>query len=479
MQPPMVQAVEQLSITTDRAEWEFPPARPTHSSWPKGTPSRFKRIRSLGTNPREVEKAKEEYEDDKFAKSAVESVRSRLAWWRKRAKEHKVAPYPLTVEHLQLLGSLLKRAGYRSAGAYLSVVKNQHIRLGHTWSNALDLELREGKRACERSIGPPQKCGAQDMQKLADLAVGVDPLCSGGPVFPREGTLCGSWWAMREVELSTARCMQVEFLKGEGCGRCVFNLPVTKTDPQALGKKRTHACACSASVGGGESLCPVKVARKLYHGAVHHGPAGAHPIPAMRPLWPSAGGQFITKSAATLTFQKLAALTGTDTRVTGHACRVTGAQAMAVAGVDIWLIQAFCRWAPGLCWSTFGTATCPPSTDVAAKVTKGLRLTEVRENLYQRMEIAVGPERAVECEEEFEQVLEAKVAEMDVTELKHENVQALIEKGMLKAVRETKVKFVLCADSGLGKLHIKKNGTTWWCGRQWSQIVSYECPEVD
>ena len=53
-------------------------------------------------------------------------------------------------------------------------------------------------------------------------------------------------------------------------------------------------------------------------------PAGAHLIPAMRPSWPSAEGQFVTKSAATLTFQKLAALTGTDTRVTGHACRVTG-----------------------------------------------------------------------------------------------------------------------------------------------------------
>ena len=102
---------------------------------------------------------------------------------------------------------------------------------------------------------------------------------------------------------------------------------------------------------------------------------------------------------------------------------------------------------------------------------------EVRENLHQRMEVTVGPERAVE-REEFEQVLEAKVAEMDVTELKHENVQALVEKGMLKAVRETKVKFVLCADSGLGKLHIRKNGTTCWCGRQWSHSVSDECQEV-
>ena len=130
-QPPTVQAAEVLSITTDRAEWEFPP-HTTHGTWPKSKPSRFDqedqepRHKSL-----EVEKAKEEYEDDKFAKSAVEFVRLRLAWWRKRAKEHKVAPNPLTVEHLQLLGSLLKRAGYLSAGAYLSVVKNQHNRLGH------------------------------------------------------------------------------------------------------------------------------------------------------------------------------------------------------------------------------------------------------------------------------------------------------------------------------------------------------------
>ena len=87
-------------------------------------------------------------------------------------------------------------------------------------------------------------------------------------------------------------------------------------------------------------LCPVKVARKLHHGAFHHCPDGAHPIP----LWPSVEGQFVSKREATLTFQKLAALTGTDARITGHACRVTGAQAMAVAGVDIRLIQAFCRW---------------------------------------------------------------------------------------------------------------------------------------
>ena len=36
---------------------------------------------------------------------------------------------------------------------------------------------------------------------------------------------------------------------------------------------------------------------------------------------------------------------------------------------------------------------------------------------------------------------------------------------------QKKVKFVLCAQSGLGKLHIMKHGTTCWCGRQWSQSL--------
>ena len=159
-------------------------------------------------------------------------------------------------------------------------------------------------------------------------------------MWPREGALCGCWWAMREVELSTARCLQVTFRSGQGCGLCIFDLPMSKTDPQALGKKRTHSCTCSTN----EALCPVKVARKLHDAALQHSPAGAHPLQGMRPLWPSANGKFVSKRAATSTFQKLAVMVGIDSRITGHMCRVTGAQAMAAAGVDLWLIQAFCRW---------------------------------------------------------------------------------------------------------------------------------------
>ena len=358
--------------------------------------------------------------------------------------------------------------------AHLSVVKNQHIRLGFPWSDALDLELREGKRA--RDIGPPQKCGALDM-KLADLTIASDPLCPVGPMWPRESTLCGCWWAMREVELSTARCMQVTVLIGPGCGRCVFDLLVTKTDPQGLGKKRTHTCACSTVVGS-EAMCPVWVAKKLHRAATQHSPMGAHPLPGMRPLRPAVSGKFVSKRAATTTFQRLAELTAIDSQVTGHVCRVTGAQPLAVAGVDVWLIQAFCRWGSRVALDYIRDCHLTSAEDVSRKVTHGLRLMEVRENIYQRMELEAGPGQTVECGQIFKQVLEARVAEMGIGELKYGNIKDQIEQSMFKNTRENKVEFVLCVGGGAGKLHIRKNHTTCWCGRQWTQVVDGS-PDID
>ena len=146
------------------------------------------------------------------------------------------------------------------------------------WSDALGVEMREGKRACVGGIGPPQKCGAFDMQELGCLVCRV--------ATGRHGCR----WAMREFELSTARCMQVTFLDGPGCGRCVVDLPVTKSDPHASGKKRTHTCACST-----------------------------HPFLGMRPLRLSVSGKTASKRAATAKFQGLAELSAIDTKVT-RAC---------------------------------------------------------------------------------------------------------------------------------------------------------------
>ena len=46
------------------------------------------------------------------------------------------------------------------------VAKKQHIKL---WTAAPHLEMRNGKRACGKSIGPLLECGSFDLQKLASL----------------------------------------------------------------------------------------------------------------------------------------------------------------------------------------------------------------------------------------------------------------------------------------------------------------------
>ena len=265
--------VKSTSVTSRNADWEFPPARagaPGRKGYWRGSVQFVKQLHGVD----DVAKAKADYEGDKYAKSAVESVQSRLLWWTARAGEHSIEPCPLTVDKLQFFGALLKAAGYRSAVSYMSVAKKQHIKLGHLWTYALDLEMRDGKRACERSIGPPLKCGSFVLQKLASLQTTGVPLFKGGPRWPREGALCGCWWAMREMELSTARCRQVTFNDGPGCGTCTFDLPVSKTDLQALGKCRTHSCACSGVVPGSDALCPVKVARSLHAAAAKFAPPG-------------------------------------------------------------------------------------------------------------------------------------------------------------------------------------------------------------
>ena len=54
-------------------------------------------------------------------------------------------------------------------------------------------------------------------------------------------------------------------------------------------------------------------------------------------------GKILNKRTATTTFQKVTQMGSSDTRVTGHVCRVMGAHAMVIVGAALWLCQAVCR----------------------------------------------------------------------------------------------------------------------------------------
>ena len=79
-------------------------------------------------------------------------------------------------------------------------------------------------------------------REMANLTISGDPLCTAGPLWPREGTLCRCWWAVREIELLAARCLQVKFLGGPGCGRCFFDLPRVQDRPASGGEEDSHVC---------------------------------------------------------------------------------------------------------------------------------------------------------------------------------------------------------------------------------------------
>ncbi len=83
------------------------------------------------------------------------------------------------------------------------------------------------------------------------MNLGEGPVCIGGPVGARNLLVCGSFWMMRELELSCARvkhlCIDIAARSVEWC------LPALKTDVLAVGKVHRWECVCS---GAAAMPCP-------------------------------------------------------------------------------------------------------------------------------------------------------------------------------------------------------------------------------
>jgi hypothetical protein len=147
---------------------------------------------------------------------------------------------------------------------------------------------------------------------------------------------------LREIELAAAVVGQFVIHEGDGCGTATIDLPVSKSDVKALGKRRTHVCTCPSP------LCPVAAATRLLASAraawdlTGHGELELEQFP----LVPDFMGMHVTKRAVTNAFGIVARASGSadSARITGHSARVTGAQLMARAGISEWRIQVFGRW---------------------------------------------------------------------------------------------------------------------------------------
>lgn len=414
-----------------------------------------------------LEAATAEYERSKFAGKGREGVESLQKWWAERAAVAGLDPYPITRDKLALMGALLLAAGYRSAPLYFSAVRRRHIELGHHWSDSLSLEVRDGTRACTRGAGPPRKCGPLDMAAVAALPDEEAPCVPKGPKWPRDGVLLGCWWAMREVELSTARVCQVSLEGGPGCGAAVLDLPVSKADVRALGKRRRLECACGGVASGASATCPVAIAVRLRARALRDAGGDVN-----GPLWPTAEGTFALKKESVLTMQALAARTGAADRVTGHTCRVTGAQTMAKAGIDVWVIQSFCRWGSAAVLEYVRDCHLDGARSMAREVAKSLRLDAVREEVRGSIRDGLAPEGRVE---------EAVLGELCGGAPGHEHeksqdieaVRALVHDvlgrvGALEQAASAPTRTYVANRDRLGKVHVARTFKVTWCGWAWA-----------
>ena len=81
--------------------------------------------------------------------------------------------YPLDPYKRQCGAAGLLGAGYRAPVGYLSEAKKEHIRRGCSWSDTLQLELKDCIRACMRGLGPPKRAPEVRARALGASRVGA------------------------------------------------------------------------------------------------------------------------------------------------------------------------------------------------------------------------------------------------------------------------------------------------------------------
>ena len=300
------------------------------------------------------------------------------------------APLPVTPAVIRLVAAGLKSGGYRSCEQYFSRARQEHLRvLGVPVDAAAEQAFRDFGRSVERGAGPSE---LKDGFRLEDLAPFVAIPSAEGAASAAEGcclapwalTVLGTWWVCRGIELSAAEAADVELDQDK---RTVsWSLPVSKRDPQARGESRQHGCCCATPALA--PLCPFHL-MAAYLQLLQTVFGASFRLPARRmPLFPSAAGMVLTKAATVEAVRSCIAQAGEPlTRVDGmgvarqrfgeHALRVSGAQALARGGMELYLIQLFARWGSSAVGRYVQQAPLAHQAGVAGKVASALSLLAV------------------------------------------------------------------------------------------------------
>jgi hypothetical protein len=290
---------------------------------------------------------------DRHARSSTAAITSWLNTWRRfHALAFKdaspVVPFlPVTPRSMVHIAALFKSGGYRAFPNYLSAIKSAHVDAGYEWDQLMTHTGAWVTRSVLRGIGPARQSCSFLYSQLCNLPRPHEPLVDGGPHSPFHFAMLACIFLLREVEVSNA--MVNAWSLDHDSLELTWHLPSSKSDHLALGTRRTWGCLCGVAGFG----CP-------YHLAVEHKAwlmASSFVTEEMTlpdcmstPLFPATGGGIASKAAVVLTFEAIGTLLGQplvgDTGIRlfgGHTPRVTGAQALAAAGVEINKVRILAR----------------------------------------------------------------------------------------------------------------------------------------
>ena len=260
---------------------------------------------------------------------------------------------------------------------------------------------------------------------------------------PRNLVVLGSWFMLREVEAANARVKDVSVVVRDGCPRVVWSLPASKTDQRAAGVSRAHGCACT---GTPKPSCPAHAA--WAHASSLRTRFGE--ISPDSPFFPDVHGRICTKESIAATLVEAASFLDVPKedatgKITGHTMRVTGAQGLAAAGLDLWAIQLLGRWGSMAVRSYVREAHLEQAEGWARKVAQQKDITEVTKALAEQIGEKVG---GSEVWKALEDKAKAKLKEVaESTEVKvpveKEMAEALAVEALPIAAQSSKLDVVV------------------------------------
>ena len=163
----------------------------------------------LARDPKVRAECSQEFRADFLADSSRAPWQSRKDTWEELALAAGFAePFDLSIDLVTTVMGILKRAGYRSADAYLDVAFQIFVDRGFEPSSALLAFKRRSTRAARRNLGPAKQAQSLPLAKLGCLSAET-PAAKGGPACPGRATRLASWWLFREIEAASAKVKHV------------------------------------------------------------------------------------------------------------------------------------------------------------------------------------------------------------------------------------------------------------------------------